>query len=47
LGLEEFPNLVLAAGLAFLMTQDFPTDLWSLLRQHRLHRPATAAGPTG
>lgn len=26
LGLEEGPNLVLAAGIVFLLTHDFPTD---------------------
>jgi hypothetical protein len=35
LGLEEVPNLILAAGMAFLLTQDFPTDVWSMLHRHR------------
>ena len=35
LGLEEIPNLVLAAGMAFLITQQFPTDVWTMLRRHR------------
>lgn len=39
LGLEEFPNIVLAAGIGFLLTQDFPTDVWTMLRRHR--RPAS------
>lgn len=34
-GVEEVPNLVLAAGMAFLLTQDFPTDVWTMLRGHR------------
>ena len=33
LGLEEVPNLVLAAGMAFLLTQDFPTDVWTMFRR--------------
>lgn len=36
LGLEEVPNLVLAAGMGFLLTQDFPTDVVTMLRG-RLH----------
>ena len=43
LGLEEVPNLVLAAGMAFLLTQDFPTDVWTMLRRHRRPRLTTAA----
>lgn len=35
LGLEEVPNLVMAAGIAFLVTQDFPTDVWTMLRRTR------------
>lgn len=34
LGLEEVPNVVLAAGMAFLLTQDFPADAWTVLRHH-------------
>ncbi|MDP3966745.1 MAG: hypothetical protein Q8Q02_00570 [Nocardioides sp.] len=45
LGLEELPNVVLAAGLAFLLTQDFPTDLWTMVRRHRRPRPAIAGRP--
>lgn len=41
LGLEEVPNLVLAAGMGFLLTQDFPTDVVTMLRR-RLHRHSTA-----
>ncbi|GAA3349550.1 hypothetical protein GCM10020358_72110 [Amorphoplanes nipponensis] len=35
LGLEEIPNLVLAAGLAYLLTQEFPTDAWTMRRRRR------------
>ena len=37
LGLEEVPNLVLAAGMAFLLTQEYPTDVVTMLRRHRRH----------
>ncbi len=43
LGLEEVPNVVLAAGMAFLLTHDFPTDVWTMLRRHRRPQLATAA----
>ena len=46
LGLEEVPNLVLAAGMAFLLTQDFPTDVWTMLRRHRRPRLPTAERET-
>jgi hypothetical protein len=46
LGLEEVPNLVLAAGMAFLLTQDFPTDVWAILRRHRGLRLLTAGRGT-
>jgi hypothetical protein len=42
LGLEEVPNLVLAAGMTLLLTQDFPTDVWAILRRHRGPRLLTA-----
>lgn len=46
LGLEEVPNVVLAAGIAFLLTQEFPTDVWTMLRRHRRPQLTTAArGP--
>lgn len=35
LGLEEVPNVILAAGLATLLTKDFPADAWTTLRRHR------------
>ena len=35
LGLEEVPNLILAAGMGFLLNQDFPTDVWTMLHRHR------------
>ncbi len=41
LGLEEVPNLVLAAGMGFLLTQDFPTDVWTMFRR-RPHLAAAA-----
>jgi hypothetical protein len=41
LGLEEVPNVVLAAGMAFLLTKDFPTDVWTMLRRHRRRRLTT------
>jgi hypothetical protein len=46
LGLEEVPNLVLAAAMAFLLTQDFPTDVWTMLRRHRRPRLPTIEGET-
>ena len=42
LGLEEVPNVVLAAGIAFLFTQDYPTDVWTMLRRHRRPELTTA-----
>jgi hypothetical protein len=44
LGLEEVPNVVLAAGLAFLLTQEFPADLWTMLRRRRLRTLTDSAG---
>jgi hypothetical protein len=35
LGLEEVPNLVLAAGMAFLLTEEFPTDVVTMRRRYR------------
>ncbi|TDU87880.1 hypothetical protein EV138_1416 [Kribbella voronezhensis] len=35
LGLEEVPNVILAAGLTFLLTKSFPTDAWTIVRRHR------------
>jgi len=43
LGLEEVPNVLLAAGIAFLLTQEFPTDMVTMLRDHRRDRRTTAA----
>jgi hypothetical protein len=43
LGLEEVPNVALAAGIAFLLTQEFPTDVWTLLRRHRRPQLTNAA----
>jgi len=44
LGLEEVPNVVLAAGMAFLLTQEFPTDVVTMLRRHLRGRRTTTAG---
>jgi hypothetical protein len=43
LGLEEVPNVILAAGMAFLLTKEFPTDVWTMLRRHRRRKLTTAA----
>jgi hypothetical protein len=43
LGLEEVPNVVLAARIAFLLTQEFPTDVWTMVRRHRRPKLTTAA----
>lgn len=43
LGLEEVPNVVLAAGIAFLLPHDFPTDVWTMLRRHRRPKLTTPA----
>jgi hypothetical protein len=45
LGLEEVPNLVLAAGMAFLLTQDFPINGWTVLAGHLRHRHLVATLP--
>lgn len=42
LGLEEVPNIILAAGIGFLLTQEFRTDAWTMLRRHRRPRYRTA-----
>jgi hypothetical protein len=47
LGLEEVPNVILAAGIAFLLTQDFPTDVVTMLRRRlRERRTSTAVSAT-
>jgi hypothetical protein len=38
------PNLLLAAALVYLLTQDFPRDPFTMLRDRRGHRTATAVG---
>jgi len=43
LGLEEVPNVVLAAGLALLLTKEFPTDVATMLRRYRRDRRTTPA----
>lgn len=44
LGLEEVPNVILAAGMAFLVTKEFPSDAWTMWRRHRRRQVATEAG---
>jgi hypothetical protein len=44
LGLEEVPNVILAAGIAFLLTQDFPTDVVTMLRRRLRERRTSTAG---
>ena len=44
LGLEEVPNVILAAGMAFLLTQEFPTDVVTMLRRHLRERRTSTAG---
>lgn len=44
LGLEEIPNVVLAGGLAYLLTQHVPEDAWTMLR-HRRRRDAEVSVP--
>lgn len=44
LGLEEVPNVILAAGIAFLLTQQFPTDVVTMLRRHLRERRTSRAG---
>lgn len=43
LGLQEVPNVILAAGMASLATRKFPTDVWTMLRRHRRRKLTTAA----
>jgi hypothetical protein len=43
LGLEELPNVILAASMAFLLTQDFPTDVWTILSSHRRRKLTSPA----
>lgn len=43
LGLEEVPNVILAAAMGFLLTKEFPTDAWTMLRRHRRRKLTTAA----
>ncbi|MDO9497805.1 MAG: hypothetical protein Q7J48_19030 [Nocardioides sp.] len=45
LGLEEYPNLILAAGIAFLLTKDFPDDAWTTLRRHRSRHAQPVSTP--
>ena len=44
LGFDVMPNLLLAAALVYLLTQDFPRDAITMLRDRRGRRTATAVG---
>jgi hypothetical protein len=44
LGFDVMPNLLLAAALVYLLTQDFPRDAITMLRDRRGRRIATAVG---
>jgi hypothetical protein len=44
LGVEEWPNVVLAAGMAVLLRQTFPIDALTLLRNRLRGRVRTATG---
>jgi hypothetical protein len=44
LGFDVMPNLLLAAALVYLLTQDFPRDAITMLRDRRSRRTATAVG---
>jgi hypothetical protein len=44
LGFDLMPNLLLAAALVYLLTQDFPRDAFTMLRDRRDRRTATAVG---
>jgi hypothetical protein len=44
LGFDVMPNLLLAAALVYLLTQDFPRDAFTMLRDRRGRRTATAVG---
>ncbi|MGS0683787.1 hypothetical protein ACVBEQ_01320 [Nakamurella sp. GG22] len=37
---DVMPNLLLAAALIYLLTQDFPRDVFEMLRDRRVRRPA-------
>jgi hypothetical protein len=40
LGFDVMPNLLLAAALVYLLTQDFPRDAFTMLRDRRGRRTA-------
>jgi hypothetical protein len=44
LGFDVMPNLLLAAALVYLLTQDFPRDAFTMLRDRRGRPTATAVG---
>ncbi|MGS0688057.1 hypothetical protein ACVBEQ_23355 [Nakamurella sp. GG22] len=44
LGYDVMPNLLLAAALVYLLTQDFPRDVFTMFRDRRGRRTAALAG---
>ena len=44
LGFDVMPNLLLAAALGYLLTQNFPRDAFTMLRDRSGRRTATAVG---
>jgi hypothetical protein len=44
LGFDVMPNLLLAAALVYLLTQDFPRDAFTMLRDRRGRSTPTAVG---
>lgn len=42
LSYDVMPNLLLAAALAYLLTQDFPRDVFTMLHDRRVRRTATS-----
>lgn len=44
LGFDVMPNLLLAAALVYLLTQDFPRDALTMLRDRRSRSTPTAVG---
>jgi hypothetical protein len=42
LSYDVMPNLLLAAALVYLLTQDFPRDVLKMLRDRRVRRTATS-----
>lgn len=46
LGKEELPNVILAAGMASLLTHQFPTDVLTMLRNRLADRRTERTHPT-